>query len=81
MSKKIIIGSAIFLSMVGIVEYTGKCRIQKLEKLMWNQNEIDNHCSDLLNYLSVDLEEGRIDSTTFKSYTWNINEIKRRNNE
>ena len=48
---------------------------------MWNQNEIDNHCSDLLNYLSVDLEEGRIDSTTFKSYTWNINEIKRRNNE
>ena len=36
---------------------------------------------DLLEWLQADLEEGRIDSIVFNSYTWNINEIKRRNNE
>ena len=46
-----------------------------------NKLEIDAHCGDLLYYLWVDLEEGRIDSVQFESYAWNINEIKRRNNE
>jgi hypothetical protein len=68
--KKILISSAICLSIVG-------CK----EKINMNQVEIDNTCDDLLNYLYVDLEEGRIDSTIFKSYTWNIKEIKQRNNE
>ena len=68
--KKILIGSAICLSIVG-------CK----EKIDMNQVEIDNTCDDLLNYLYVDLEEGKIDSITFESYTWNIKDIKRRNNE
>jgi len=68
--KKILISSAICLSIVG-------CK----EKINMNQVEIDNTCDDLLNYLYVDLEEGRIDSIQFESYTWNIKEIKQRNNE
>jgi len=68
--KKILIGSAICLSIIG-------CK----EKIDMNQVEIDNTCDNLLNYLYVDLEEGRIDSITFESYTWNIKEIKQRNNE
>ena len=68
--KKILIGSVICLSIVG-------CK----EKIDMNQVEIDNTCDNLLNYLYVDLEEGRIDSITFESYTWNIKEIKQRNNE
>ena len=46
-----------------------------------NKIEVDNTCDDLVYWLQVDLEEGRIDSLVFNSYTWNINEIKRRNNE
>ena len=46
-----------------------------------NKIEIDNTCDDLLEYIQTDLEEGRIDSITFESYAWNINEIKLRNNE
>ena len=46
-----------------------------------NKIEIDNTCDDLLEWMQVDLEEGRIDSIAFESYTWNIKDIKRRNNE
>ena len=46
-----------------------------------NKIEIDNTCDDLLEWMQVDLEENRIDSITFESYTWNIKEIKQRNNE
>ena len=46
-----------------------------------NKIEIDNTCDDLLEWMQVDLEEGRIDSIAFESYTWNIKEIKQRNNE
>ena len=46
-----------------------------------NKIEIDNTCDDLLEWIQVDLEENRIDSITFESYTWNIKEIKQRNNE
>ena len=67
--KKILIGSTLFISLVGATTID-------LDKI-----EIDNTCDDLLYYLQVDLEEGRIDSTVFKSYTWNIKDIKRRNNE
>tara|TARA_R110002020_G_scaffold25083_1_gene81639 strand:- start:191 stop:415 length:225 start_codon:yes stop_codon:yes gene_type:complete len=73
--KKIIIGSAICLSIVG-------CKEKKyITSEMLNQIEIDNTCDYLLYYLQVDLEESKIDSMVFNSYTWNINEIKRRNNE
>ena len=67
--KKILIGSTLFISLVGATT------------INLNKIEIDNTCDDLLYYLQVDLEEGRIDSTVFKSYIWNINDIKRRNNE
>ena len=46
-----------------------------------NKIEVDNTCDDLLEWLQADLEEGRIDSIAFESYTWNIKEIKQRNNE
>ena len=67
--KKIIIGSTLFISLIGATT------------INLNQIEIDNTCDDLLEYLQVDLEEGRIDSITFESYIWNIKEIKQRNNE
>ena len=75
MIKKILIGSAICLSIVGCKEKN------YITPEMLNQLEIDAHCGDLLYYLQADLEDGRIDSLAFKSYTWNIKEIKRRNNE
>ena len=73
--KKILISSAICLSIVGCKEKS------YITPEMLNQIEIDAHCGDLLFYLWVDLEEGRIDSLAFNSYAWNIKEIKRRNNE
>ena len=75
MVKKILIGSAICLSIVGCKEKN------YITPEMLNQLEIDAHCGDLLYYLQADLEDGRIDSLVFKSYTWNIKEIKQRNNE
>ena len=73
--KKLLIGSAICLSIVGCEEKN------YITPEMLNQLEIDAHCGDLLYYLQKDLEEGIIDSLVFNSYTWNVNEIKRRNNE
>jgi len=46
-----------------------------------NKLEVDANCGDLLHYLQVDLEEGKIDSMVFNTYSANIKEIKRRNNE
>ena len=51
------------------------------KEISLNKIEIDNTCDDLLEWIQVDLEENRIDSITFESYTWNIKEIKQRNNE
>ena len=51
------------------------------KEISLNKIEIDNTCDDLLEWIQVDLEENRIDSITFESYTWNIKDIKRRNNE
>ena len=73
--KKILISSAICLSIAGCKEKN------YITPEMLNQLEIDAHCGDLLYYLQNYLKEGRIDSLVFKSYTWNIKEIKRRNNE
>jgi len=73
--KKILIGSAICLSIIGCKEKN------YITTETLNQIEIDNTCGNLLYYLQADLENGRIDSLVFNSYTWNINEIKRRNNE
>ena len=69
MVKKLLIGSVICVGFVSAIT------------IDLNKIEIDNTCDDLLEWLQADLEEGRIDSIVFNSYTWNINEIKRRNNE
>ena len=69
MIKKLLIGSIMCVGFVSTVT------------IDLNKIEVDNTCDDLVYWLQVDLEEGRIDSLVFNSYTWNINEIKRRNNE
>ena len=46
-----------------------------------NKLEIDAHCGDLLHYLQVDLENGKIDSMAFNTYSANIKEIIQRNNK
>ena len=69
MIKKLLIGSVICVSFVSAIT------------IDLNKIEVDNTCGNLLHYLQVDLEEGRIDSMVFKTYTWNIKEIKQRNNE
>ena len=74
MVEKILIGSAICLSIVGC---KGKQYIttEKLDII-----EIDNTCDDLLEFIQADLENGKIDSVIFESYNWNIKDIKIRNN-
>ena len=79
MIKKLLIGSAIYFTIVGATVITNELSKQNKEKL--NKIEIDNTCSNLLHYLQVDLEEGRIDSMVFETYSWNIKDIKMRNNE
>ena len=69
MIKKLLIGSIMCVGFVSTIT------------IDLNKIEVDNTCDDLVYWLQIDLEEGRIDSITFESYTWNINEIKRRNNE
>ncbi len=69
MIKKLLIGSVMCVGFVSAIT------------IDLNKIEVDNTCDDLVYWLQVDLEEGRIDSLVFNSYTWNINEIKRRNNE
>jgi hypothetical protein len=51
------------------------------QEINLNKLEIDAYCGDLLYYLQVDLEEGKIDSMVFDTYSANIKEIKQRNNE
>ena len=77
--KKLLIGSAVYFSIIGATTTTNK--LSKEDKVFINKMEIDNTCRNLLYWLKKDLEEGKIDSMVFNSYTWNINEIKRRNNE
>ena len=69
MIKKLLIGSVMCVGFVSTVT------------IDLNKIEVDNTCDNLIYWLQVDLEEDRIDSLVFNSYTWNINEIKRRNNE
>ena len=69
MVKKLLISSVICVGFVSAI------------RIDLNKIEIDNTCDDIVYWLQVDLEEVRIDSLVFNSYTWNINEIKLRNNE
>ena len=78
MIKKLLIGSAVYFSITGA---TITNKLSKEDKVFINKMEIDNTCHNLLYWLKKDLKEGRIDSMVFNSYTWNIKEIKQRNNE
>ena len=78
---KVALGTYTFVLGTAIVLNSWAKKTSEYNESFLNKIEIDNTCDDLLYYLQVDLEEGRIDSTVFKSYTWNIKEIKQRNNE
>ena len=79
MIKKLLIGSAVYFSVIGATTIANE--LSKEDKALINKIEIDNTCGDLLYWLNKDLKEGRIDSMVFNSYTWSIKEIKQRNNE
>ena len=79
MVKKLLIGSAVYFSIVGATVTENE--LSKKDKETLNKLEINATCGCLLHWEQVDLEEGRIDSMVFNSYTWNIKEIKQRNNE
>ena len=79
MIKKLQIGSDVCFSMVGATVTENE--LSKKDKETLNKLEINATCGCLLHWAQVDLEEGRIDSIAFESYTWNIKEIKQRNNE
>jgi hypothetical protein len=79
MIKKLLIGSAVYFSVIGATTIANE--LSKEDKIFINKMEIDNTCRNLLYWLKKDLEESRIDSMVFNSYTWNIKQIKQRNNE
>ena len=68
--KKIIVGSAICLSIVG-------CK----EEIDVNQIEITNYAEDMKSYLYYDMENGVIDAEFAISYLEICDEIIRLNNE
>ena len=78
---KVALGTYTFVLGTAIVLNSWAEETNKYNESLLNKIEIDNTCGDLLEYIQTDLEENRIDSIEFESYTWNIEDIKRRNNE
>ena len=78
---KVALGTYAFVLGTVLVLNSWAEETNKYNESLLNKIEIDNTCGDLLEYIQTDLEENRIDSITFESYTWNIKEIKQRNNE
>ena len=78
---KVALGTYVFVLGTALVLNSWAEETSKHNELLIDKIEIDNTCGDLLEYIQTDLEEGRIDSTAFESYSWNIKEIKQRNNE
>ena len=78
---KVALGTYAFVLGTVLVLNSWAEETSKYNESLFNKIEIDNTCGDLLEYIQTDLEENRIDSITFESYTWNIKEIKQRNNE
>ena len=78
---KVALGTFAFVLGTALVLNSWVEKASKHNESFLNKIEIDNTCGDLLEYIQTDLEENRIDSITFESYTWNIKDIKRRNNE
>ena len=78
---KVALGTYAFVLGTVLVLNSWAEETNKYNESLLNKIEIDNTCGDLLEYIQTDLEENRIDSIEFESYTWNIEDIKRRNNE
>ena len=78
---KVALGTYAFVLGTALVLNSWAEETSKHNESLLNKIEIDNTCGDLLEYIQTDLEENRIDSIEFESYTWNIEDIKRRNNE
>ena len=78
---KVALGTYTFVLGTAIVLNSWAKKTSEYNESFLNKIEIDNTCDDLVEWIQVDLEENRIDSITFESYTWNIKDIKRRNNE
>ena len=78
---KVALGTYAFVLGTALVLNSWAEETSKHNESLLNKIEIDNTCGDLLEYIQTDLEENRIDSTAFESYSWNIKEIKQRNNE
>ena len=76
MIKKLLIGSAVYFSIVGVASTQNK--LSKKDKMFLDKIEITNTCGNLLYWLKKDLEEGKIDSMIFNSYTWNVKDILER---
>tara|TARA_R110002012_G_scaffold246540_1_gene422091 strand:+ start:212 stop:475 length:264 start_codon:yes stop_codon:yes gene_type:complete len=78
---KVALGTFAFVLGTTLVLNSWAEKTSRHNESLINKMEIDNTCGDLLEYIQTDLEEGRIDSIAFESYTWNIKDIKTRNNE
>ena len=78
---KVALGTYTFVLGTALVLNSWAKETSEYNESLLNKIEIDNTCGDLLEYIQTDLEENRIDSIAFESYTWNIKEIKQRNNE
>ena len=77
---KVTLGTYAFVLGTVLVLNSWAEETSKYNESLLNKIEIDNTCGDLLEYIQTDLEEDRIDSIAFESYSWNIKEIKQRNN-
>ena len=81
LAAKAALGTYIFVLGTALVLNSWAEKTSRHNESLINKIEIDNTCGDLLEYIQTDLEEGRIDSIAFESYSWNIKDTKRRNNE
>ena len=78
---KVALGTYAFVLGTALVLNSWAEKTSRHNESLINKIEIDNTCDDLLEWMQVDLEENRIDSIIFESYSWNIKDIKTRNNE
>tara|TARA_Y100000034_G_C6547399_1_gene236376 strand:- start:209 stop:475 length:267 start_codon:yes stop_codon:yes gene_type:complete len=76
--KKLLIGSAVYFSMVGAVAITNE--LSKEDRELLDKIEIKNTCESMLWWFQQDLENNRIDSIAFESYTNGVKNILERHN-
>ena len=76
MIKKLLIGSTIYFSIIGVASTQNQ--LSKKDRMFLDKIEITNTCEDLLQWFKQDLESNKIDSIAFKSYTWNVKDMLER---